>query len=213
MTDEKESTRTKSGMKIKGHIRTDAQVGELRSQAVEAHGHAEEAAAVILNSARSADVLSRQQAQAQQFLKNQKRVGQREQHLQQILANRIEPGGDVSIRVSWEQFEKMHSEYREARLANRHHDFPFQPFSAYAQHITHYADGRPRVDAEGNPKPVRMFMENEVGMYMGKFVILDRNPGDLGSGTEHQVPAAAPVPERGPQLGEDVPSYDVEVPE
>jgi len=86
------------------------------------------------------------------------------------------------IYVAWEEFQKMHTEYKEAEAVGEHHDFPFQPLSAYAR----------KLHREGK-KPVRHLFANECGVWtdrngVGRICILkDQGPGDVG-GKYFQVP-------------------------
>lgn len=92
--------------------------------------------------------------------------------LQKMLSLRvINPSGDRVMKVSWAEYLRMRD------------DKEFTPFSKYASNLLLYADGTPR------PKPVRPLLQNEVGTYRDKIVVLkDAGPDDIGEGKYFQVP-------------------------
>lgn len=68
------------------------------------------------------------------------------------------------MRVTWDDFSKMRT------------DSDFEQLGKYAQNLTSYLDK----DGVWQPRrvPLRPLLENEVGMYHGKIVVLANNPGD-----------------------------------
>lgn len=79
--------------------------------------------------------------------------------VEDALVNRVQPPtGNQTMKVGWEEFKRIRQ------------DSEFQPFSAYGQSLLFYTNGKPR------PQPVRPLVQNEVGMYRGRFVVLDQMP-------------------------------------
>jgi hypothetical protein len=90
-----------------------------------------------------------------------RRVEKLSEVVQDALVHRVkDPGGDKVMRVTHDEFMRMKD------------DPEFQLFSQYMNLILCYGDGRPR------DKPLRPFLEHELGMYRGKVVVLANNPGD-----------------------------------
>ena len=134
-----------------------------------------------------------------------RRQDARADHFAQVLQSpRVQgaSGPDV-LRVHFKEFQKMYADYlaerndyeeRRKQAAISGNPIPafnpqFQPFSLYGPNLACYDNGIPR------PKPLRPILENEVGMYKGKIVVLtDSGPDDLGE-KYHQVPADAPIGE------------------
>jgi hypothetical protein len=93
-----------------------------------------------------------------------KRQGQISQTVEDALVNRVhEPTGVHVMKVGWEEHLRIRK------------DPSFEPFSKYAFNIMNKTDGTPR------QKPLRPFLENEVGMISGRIVVLESMP-DEGRG-------------------------------
>jgi hypothetical protein len=108
-----------------------------------------------------------------------------------VLNNRVVGSGPNVRKVSWEEYEDMHRDYRQAVAEGLEGSVKFRPQSTYVRGLTHYSDGRPRV------RPLRPLLVNEVGMIDDVIVVLkDAGPGDVGEGKYFQVPADAPVGEK-----------------
>lgn len=90
-----------------------------------------------------------------------RRVGKLSSMVEDALINRVkEPSGDGIMRVTHDEFMRMKD------------DPHFRLFSQYMNLILNYANGAPR------ERPIRPFLENEVGMYKDQIVCLNNNPGD-----------------------------------
>lgn len=90
-----------------------------------------------------------------------RRVASLSSVVQDALINRVtNPTGSNVRHVTYDEFEKMRK------------DPDFKTFSQYMNLILNYADGTAR------ERPLRPFLEHEVGMYKNQIVCLKNNPGD-----------------------------------
>lgn len=106
-----------------------------------------------------------------------------EKMVRESLVDRVhDPSGPNVHKVTFSDFRNMLADFAAYEKEGRANDCPFQPFSRYANNLLMYADGRPR------PTPLRPLLQNEVGMWGTKIVVLrDAGPDDLGEGKYHQV--------------------------
>lgn len=90
--------------------------------------------------------------------------------IQEALVTRVaDPGGPSVYRATFDEFVRMKD------------DPEFVTLAQYARNLVLYADGTPR------PTPIRPLLENEMGMWRGKVVVVTNNPGDSHVGTFQQV--------------------------
>jgi hypothetical protein len=123
------------------------------------------------------------EATPQEVRQSERRVAHFRHLFDGVLTPRVQVGAvPHAIWVTWEEFERMHTDYKLAALAGEHKNFPFQPLPAY-----HHKIMRP-----GKP-PIRDIFQGECGVWtdrngLGHIMLLkDQGPGDLG-GKYHQVP-------------------------
>lgn len=91
--------------------------------------------------------------------------------VQDALINRVKDAhGPNIMRVTFDEFVVI-------RL-----DPEFESLAQYFPKLASYADGTPR------ERLVRDLLENEVGMYRGRVVVLSNNPGDAYVGNLVSVP-------------------------
>jgi hypothetical protein len=111
--------------------------------------------------------------------RNNRQTVRRADALQQLAENTLqrvkEPNGDIIRRVTFDEYMKMRT------------DPQFQALGTYMNALLCYADGTPR------ERPIRPLIENEMGMYRGKIVVITNNPGD---GKRDGVVIAMTSPER-----------------
>lgn len=104
----------------------------------------------------------RSEDEIKRSMKKQTRLAQM---VQDSLVNFVEaPTGVHLMKVGWEEHLRIRK------------DPDFEPFSKYSFNILNYTDGRPR------ERPLRPFVSNEIGMYRGKIVVLDRMPDESSRG-------------------------------
>jgi hypothetical protein len=100
-----------------------------------------------------------------------RRVEMLDQLVQKVALERVQDpsGGSSVMKVTFAEFE---------RIAK---DPEFESLAKYMNKLLCYADGTPRA------KPIRPLLENEMGMYRGRMVVLTGMPGDTTAGTYVQV--------------------------
>jgi hypothetical protein len=97
-------------------------------------------------------------------------------------------------KVKWKEFEDMMRDYIAAQKEGLQADF--SPQSTYARSLMYYVGG-PR-DGQLRDRPIRLLLENEVGMIGDTIIVLaDAGPDDVGEGAYHQVTVALEKKEEG----------------
>lgn len=102
-----------------------------------------------------------------------RRAGVLSDMVQNALIDRVkDPTGPDVMKVTWKEFERMR------------HDPNFKSFAQYMNTLMYYTDRHGFVDFDKpRARPVRPLLQNEVGMYYHKIVVLaDAGPDDIGEG-------------------------------
>jgi hypothetical protein len=123
-----------------------------------------------------------------QDVRQQMRRSKAFEELLNVVVQRASVGTAPNILyITWEEFERMHNEYEDAKKQNMANRCDFQPLSAYVNKIIQTRD-------DGSVKrKLRDIYQNEVGVVTFRdgsskvCIMKDQGPGDVG-GKYHQVP-------------------------
>lgn len=138
----------------------------------------------MFGAARPEAVLEDSPAEARQSMR---RIEAFQSMFERLAIDRVSPGsGPDLLYVTFEEAQRMQSEYKDALRQGEAAAFPFQPLSAYAHKLV-------SMRKDGTIRKVRDVLVNEWGVWTDRsgrariVVLKDQGPGDVG-GKYFQVP-------------------------
>jgi hypothetical protein len=149
---------------------------------------------LVASVSESGEVMQRQLSEAtpQQVRHQARRTKVLETMMAELLGRQTPGSAPNILMLTWEEFERLRSEYEDAVAHNEGNRSDFQPLSAYHHKIL-------QLNEDGTVKRrLRTPFANEVGVLTfrdgsSKICLLkDQGPGDIG-GKYHQVPGTPPA--------------------